>query len=136
VLETVDGRTMAVLTPELADRLNLPRQRDIRPQAFRRRLPETSVTLNGADYLFYFAEAGRRSPVREDLALDVRRLMACDEAAFSAFEAASSEQDLDGAFVANWITGRYSAPSRSSIVSSAPPACTPGRMRRSPTPAS
>lgn len=60
VLETIDSRTMAVLTPELADRLKLARQKDISREAFRRRLSEASVTLNGADYLFYFAQAGAR----------------------------------------------------------------------------
>ncbi len=99
VLETIDGRTMAALTPELAGRLNLTRQRDLSPQAFRQRLAEASVTLNGADYLFYFAEAGRRSLLREYVTLNVRRLTARDEAAFTAFVAASSARDLDDAYV-------------------------------------
>lgn len=99
VLETIDNRIMAVLTPGLADRLNLAGQKDLSPRAFRQRLAEASVTLNGPDYLFYFTEAGRRSLLREDVALDVRRLTASDEAAFAGFEAASSAQDLDDAYV-------------------------------------
>jgi hypothetical protein len=99
VLEAIDGRKMAVLTPALADRLDLPRRPDLGEPAFRRILDEASATPNGADHLFYFPEAGRNSLLRAGVSRDLRPLTAQDEAAFTAFEDAASKQDLDDAYV-------------------------------------
>ncbi|OCP15872.1 acetyltransferase [Ensifer sp. LC54] len=99
VLEAIDGQTMAVLTPALADRLDLARRPDLSEPAFRRILAEASVTLNGADYLFYFPEACRNSLLRDKVTGDLRRLTARDDAVFGAFEDAASKQDLDDAYV-------------------------------------
>ncbi|MGF6174637.1 GNAT family N-acetyltransferase [Ensifer sp. 4252] len=99
MLEATDGQTMAVLTAELADRLNLARRPDLTEPAFRRILDEASVTVHGADYVFYFPEAARSSLMRDKLTSDLRLLTARDEAAFAAFEDAASEQDLEDAYV-------------------------------------
>lgn len=126
VLEATDGQTMVVLTPALADRLDLARRPDLTAPAFRRILDEASVTLHGADYVFYFPEADRSSLLRDEPTGDLRQLTARDEAVFAAFEDGASE---------HWTTGRCLVLSTRTAWS-VPPACTPGRMRRSPTPAS
>ncbi|WP_202596046.1 GNAT family N-acetyltransferase [Ensifer adhaerens] len=98
VLEATDGQTMVVLTPALADRLDLARRPDLTAPAFRRILDEASVTLHGADYVFYFPEA-RSSLLRDEPTGDLRQLTARDGAVFAAFEDAASEQDLEDAYV-------------------------------------
>ncbi|WP_240344347.1 hypothetical protein [Paenibacillus sp. SYP-B3998] len=54
VLESSDGRVMAVLTPALAYKLGIYQREDQSEPIFRRNLNEAGVTLHGADYLFYF----------------------------------------------------------------------------------
>lgn len=99
VLETVGGRVMAVLTPALADRLDLSLQQDLSEPVFRRKLNEAGVTLHGADYVFYFSEAEKRLLLQENLEGDLRRLTEQDDAVFADFESSASEQDLDDASV-------------------------------------
>jgi RimJ/RimL family protein N-acetyltransferase len=99
VLETVDGRAMAVLTPELAVKAGLRKRQGLSIAAFRHALDEAGVVLHGADRVFHFTEAEKKR-----LALDApdagpRRLSGEDKAVFTGFQAQASEQDLDGAFV-------------------------------------
>jgi len=99
VLETTDGRVMAVLTPAMADKVGLNQREDLSEEIFRRKLKEAGVTLHGADYLFYFSEADKNVLLQENLEGDLRRLTEQDDAVFSEFESSASEQDLDDASV-------------------------------------
>lgn len=99
VLETSDGRVMAVLTPALADKLELHQGQDLSEPAFRQKLNEAGVTLHGADYLFYFSEADKNALLQENLEGVLRRLTEQDDAVFSKFQSSASEQDLDDAYV-------------------------------------
>ncbi|MBO0991878.1 GNAT family N-acetyltransferase [Bacillus sp. SD088] len=105
VLETSDGRVMAVLTPALADKLGLYQRQDLSEPTFRRILNEAGVTLHGADYLFYFSEADKNVLVQENLEGVLRQLTDQDDAVFSEFQSSASEQDLDDAFVEldHWV---------------------------------
>lgn len=99
MLETSDGRVMAVLTPALADKLGLYQLQDLSEPTFRRKLNEAGVTLHGADYLFYFSEADKNVLLQENLEGVLRRLTEQDDAIFSEFQSSASEQDLDDAYV-------------------------------------
>ncbi|PUA37901.1 GNAT family N-acetyltransferase [Paenibacillus elgii] len=99
VLETADGRVMAVLTPALAEKAGLDQRQDLSEPIFRRKLNEAGVTLHGADYVFYFSEAEKNVLLQEKPEGDLRRLTEQDEAVFSEFESSASEQDLDDAYV-------------------------------------
>ncbi|UNK15891.1 GNAT family N-acetyltransferase [Paenibacillus sp. N3/727] len=99
VLETTDGRIMAVLTPAMADKVGLYQRQDLSEEIFRRKLKEAGVTLHGADYLYYFSEADKNVLLQENLEGDLRRLTEQDDAVFSEFESSASEQDLDDASV-------------------------------------
>ncbi|MFK9090952.1 GNAT family N-acetyltransferase [Bacillus salipaludis] len=99
VLETSDGRVMAVLTPALADKVGLYQQQDLSEPTFRRKLNEAGVTLHGADYLFYFSEADKNVLLEENLEGVLRQLTEQDDAVFSDFQSSASEQDLDDAYV-------------------------------------
>lgn len=99
VLETADGRVMAVLTPALADKVGLYQRQDLSEATFRRKLNEARVKLHGADYLFYFSEDDKNVLLQENLEGDLRRLTEQDDADFSEFQSSASEQDLDDAYV-------------------------------------
>lgn len=99
VLETVDGRTMAVLTPELAVKAGLRKRQGLSVAAFRDALTEAGVVLHGADRVFHFTEAERKRLALDEPDAGPRRLSSEDEALFAGFQALASEQDLDGAFV-------------------------------------
>ncbi|WP_200901336.1 GNAT family N-acetyltransferase [Paenibacillus sp. DMB20] len=99
VLETADGRVMAVLTPAMADKVGLDQCQDLSEQAFRRKLNEAGVILHGADYLFYYSEADKNVLLQENPEGVLRRLTEQDDAFFSEFESSASEQDLDDAYV-------------------------------------
>ncbi|KOY18175.1 acetyltransferase, partial [Paenibacillus xylanivorans] len=99
VLETTDGRVMAVLTPAMADKVGLYQRQDLSEEIFRRKLNEAGVTLHGADYLFYFSETDKNVLLQENLEGDLRRLTEQDDAVFYEFESSASEQDLDDAYV-------------------------------------
>ncbi|WP_431821937.1 GNAT family N-acetyltransferase [Burkholderia sp. F1] len=119
VLQHADRRCDAVLTPALADRLGLRQLPNLAEPVFRRRLQDASVTLHGADYLFYFSESGRDALLRDRDAPSVRRLTDADAAAFAAFEAAASAQDLDDAYVALDHTAAFGAFDQSRLVTAA-----------------
>jgi len=99
MLETADGRVMAVLTPALADKAGLYERQDLSEPIFRRKLNEAGVTLHGADYVFYFSEADKNILLQENLEGDLRRLTEQDDAVFTEFQSSASEQDLDDAYV-------------------------------------
>ncbi|CDH18746.1 hypothetical protein XBKQ1_150003 [Xenorhabdus bovienii str. kraussei Quebec] len=99
VLETSDGRVMAVLTPALADKAGLYQQQELSESIFRQKLNEADITLHGADYIFYFSEADKNALLQENPAGVLRQLTEQDEAVFSEFESSASEQDLDDAYV-------------------------------------
>ncbi|MFJ7936713.1 GNAT family N-acetyltransferase [Sporosarcina sp. NPDC096371] len=105
VLETSDGRVMAVLTPMLADKVGLHQQQDLSESTFRRKLKEAGVTLHGADYLFYFSEAEKNVLLEENMEGDLRQLTEQDDAVFSEFQSSATEQDLDEAYVEldHWV---------------------------------
>lgn len=99
VLETADGRVMVVLTPEMAEKLDLSKGQELSELNFRQKLNEGGVTLHGADYLFYFSEAEKNVLLQENQEGTLRQLSEQDDAIFSAFESSASEQDLDDAYV-------------------------------------
>lgn len=99
VLETSDGRILAVLTPAMADKLGLYQLKDLSKQTFHQKLNEAGVTLHGADNIFYFSEADKNILLQENLKGSIRQLTEQDDAVFSEFESSASEQDLDDAYV-------------------------------------
>ncbi|WP_051287079.1 GNAT family N-acetyltransferase [Paenibacillus taiwanensis] len=99
VLETVDGKVKAVLTPAMAAKAELTPQPELTAAIFRKKLSEAGIMLHGADYLFYFTEEDKRILEQEIVEADLRQLTAQDDAVFSAFQSAASEQDLDDAYV-------------------------------------
>ncbi|MFC9541548.1 GNAT family N-acetyltransferase [Lysinibacillus sp. NPDC056959] len=99
VLETTDGRFWAVLTPGMADKLDLSKGRKLSDLVFHQKLKEAGVTLHGADYIFYFSEAEKTVLLQESLEGSLRQLTEQDDAVFSKFESSASEQDLDDAYV-------------------------------------
>lgn len=105
VLETTDGRFWAVLTPEMADKLDLSKGRELSELIFRQKLKEAGVTLHGADYIFYFSEAEKKVLLQESFEGALRQLTEQDDAVFSDFESSASEQDLDDAYVEldHWV---------------------------------
>ncbi|MGE7945630.1 GNAT family N-acetyltransferase [Lysinibacillus sp. NPDC093688] len=99
VLETNDGRFLAVLTPEMADKLALSKGHKLTDQVFRQKLKEAGVTLHGADYIFYFSEGEKNVLLQESLEGTLRQLTEQDDVVFTEFESSASEQDLDDAYV-------------------------------------
>ena len=87
VLE-VGALTRAVVTPEIASSLGDVVSRE----HFHSRLEAAGVPLNGADTLYYFTGPVAAEP-------SIRRLTPDDAEAFARFEAATSEQDRDDAYV-------------------------------------
>lgn len=98
ILETADGETRAVVTPEIAAMLGEP-DGAWTLATLKARLDAIHVMLHGADHLFYFPEA--TAALLRDTPVDpsVRRLTETDAAVFAAFEAEATEEDLDGAAV-------------------------------------
>jgi len=99
VLETADSRVMVVLSPEMAEKLDLSKGQELSELNFRQKLNERGVTLHGADYLFYFSEAEKNVLLQENQEGTLRQLSEQDDAIFSAFESSASKQDLDDAYV-------------------------------------
>ncbi|MBX8826942.1 GNAT family N-acetyltransferase [Ochrobactrum sp. SFR4] len=95
---TTEGKTAVSLHPQLADRLDLHSE-PMSDAVFRQKLVEHKIAFHGADYLFYFPAGVAASLAPAEPSRNVRRLTADDEAAFTTFCAASSEDDLDAAYV-------------------------------------
>jgi hypothetical protein len=99
VLETYDGRVIAVMTPALADKLAISQQKNLSELVFRRKLNEAGVILHGLEYLFYFTESNKNRLLHETLEGSLRQLTQQDDAVFSAFQSSALKQDLDEAYV-------------------------------------
>jgi len=97
ILRRGDGRTSIALTPTIAERAGLSDMPPPPLPVVRERLAAAGFALNDPDLLFYPpADASFSTP---DGTHVVRRLETADEAAFAAFHAAASPQDLDDAWV-------------------------------------
>lgn len=99
VMQYPDGRTMAVLTPALAESFGLAKRHSLSAAGFRQELSEAGLPLHGADQLFYFYRDGMNDLLQEPRDEGVRRLSEEDAALFATFQASASEQDLDDAYV-------------------------------------
>ena len=99
LLETVDAKVFAVLTPAMADKLGLAHEPDLTAALLRQKLEDRGITLHGADFVFHFREADLHELQHEPSPENVRRLHAADEAVFGEFCSHASEQDLDDAYV-------------------------------------
>lgn len=97
VLERDDGAA-AVVTPSLADTLDLLRSPTRSLAAFRQRLRQADVSLHGADRVFY-CPAAPLAPRDAPSLRRARRLVESDHPAFAEFHRRASAQDLDDAFV-------------------------------------
>ncbi|MBL8300715.1 MAG: GNAT family N-acetyltransferase [Rhodanobacteraceae bacterium] len=93
-----DGQSFATVTPALAARLELGVAGIFSVQGFRQRLASAGVALHGADYLFYYSDAGRET-LHAGADGAARRLTDHDAAAFEDFCVSASAQDLDDAYV-------------------------------------
>ncbi len=96
---TTEERVMAAITPKLANRLEFDIEQALSETIFRSSLLEIGITLNDADFLFYFDNDARNALLQETDAESVRQLTAEDEAVFAEFQAAASAQDLDDSSV-------------------------------------
>lgn len=99
VLDALDGKVMAALTPEMADKLGLHQRQESPEPSFRQSLKNAGVILHDADCLFYFSQAARLDLLQESPVDGLRRLTERDRTVFDEFQAAASEQDLDDAYV-------------------------------------
>lgn len=99
ILETPDGETRALITPEIASMLDEPIDGAWSPARLKARLNAIDVVLNGADHLFYFPQAAAASLHLTPADPSIRRLTEEDAALFAAFEAEASQQDLDDSLV-------------------------------------
>lgn len=59
MLKTADGRSAAALTPDTADLMGLAARGDVTEAAFRQKLAQAGMILNGADFVFYFSDGAR-----------------------------------------------------------------------------
>lgn len=90
-------RTYVLMTPAVRD---LPGVADAEnEEALRAALLAAGIPLNGPDHLFFLDDATKQQLQESDNPSHVRRLTEADAAAFEAFEAGVSEEDLDGASV-------------------------------------
>lgn len=105
ILEQPDGRNRAVATPEISRQLGATPAGGWPLQQLKTRLSDIGIQLHGADFVFYFPVGANLRPrdVRPDVA--IRQLAGGDAMLFDAFEAAATEEDLDGASVSldDWI---------------------------------
>lgn len=99
VLETSDGRVLAVLTPAMADKIGLYQLKDLSERTFLQKLNREGIILHGADYIFYFSETDKNGLLEDKLESGLRQLTEKDDTVFSEFQSFASEQDLDNAYV-------------------------------------
>lgn len=91
------ARTFALVTPAIRD---LPDVSTARSEAeLRAALTVAGIRLNGPDHLFFLTEAAAQQLRETEDSRNVRALTENDQAAFAAFEAGVSAEDLDGASV-------------------------------------
>ena len=99
VLETFDGRAMAVLTPAMAVKIGLYQRKKLSRKIFLQQLNGKGIILHGADYLFYYSETDKNILLQEKLESGSRQLTEKDDTVFSEFQSSASDQDLDNAYV-------------------------------------
>ncbi|WP_077963243.1 GNAT family N-acetyltransferase [Ensifer adhaerens] len=99
VLHTAENGVIMVLSPPLAAALSSAAGQVLTEATLRQGLRDAGIVLNGADNLFYFAEADKTVLLREKSSDHVRALTAKDAAAFALFQGSASEEDLDAAYV-------------------------------------
>ncbi|HEY2509155.1 MAG TPA: GNAT family N-acetyltransferase [Streptosporangiaceae bacterium] len=93
------SQTIAVLSPDTAERVFRPRAGAITEPEFRGMLAAAGITLHAADHLFYFTDQSRPELLAETAPPGVRALTAEDQEAFRLFESSASVEDLDAAYV-------------------------------------
>ena len=99
IMETYDGRVMAVLTPAFVDKLGLSQYQKLSEQTFRQKLNEAGANFHDAEYIFYFKESDKAVLLQENSEVGLRQLTKEDGAVFSEFQSSASKQDLDEAYV-------------------------------------
>lgn len=92
-------RAQAVITPDLADRLELAHTPIPDEVTFRQRLAAKGLHLHGADGLHYFTESEKALLLQASNPPHIRPLKPGDHDAFSHFQSQASEADLDAAWV-------------------------------------
>ncbi|NOK04112.1 MULTISPECIES: GNAT family N-acetyltransferase [Myxococcus] len=105
ILKRPNGESRAVVTPEIAAELGVAPGGAWTLTHLKSRLPDIGVELHGADFVFYFPETATASLRNAPSDPAIRQLTQDDVALFAAFEAAASEEDLEGASVGldDWI---------------------------------
>ncbi|MBN5016635.1 GNAT family N-acetyltransferase [Stenotrophomonas maltophilia] len=99
LLQPVAGPARALLRPALAARLQLRAQPHWTLAQLQQRLQQLGQHTHGADRVFYFPTATLAALAEHPAPPHIRRLGATDAAAFNAFQATASEDDLDAAWV-------------------------------------
>src|SRR3972149_3463142 len=99
LLQPVAGPARALLRPALAARLQLRAQPHWTLAQLQQRLQQLGQHTHGADRVFHFPTATLAALAEHPAPPHIRRLGATDAAAFSAFQATASEDDLDAAWV-------------------------------------
>ena len=99
ILETYDGRVMAVLTPAFVDQLGLSQYQNLSEQTFRQKLNEAGVVFHDPEYIFYVKESDKAVLLEENSVIGLRQLTKEDGAVFSEFQSSASKQDLDEAYI-------------------------------------
>lgn len=105
VLTTVDGslgdvgEVLVALTPDVGALLKISTDQGLTAASVRAALQDVGVTLHEADCVFHFTQSAASDLLAQTDAPGVRRLTQDDAAAFAAFEAGATEQDLDDAYV-------------------------------------
>lgn len=99
VLHTIDDKTSVTLVPELAERAGFNGAQPISATKFWDNLDAASMSMHGADNLFYFTNEAREALITEAPTGDIRQLTADDKEIFAAFQSAATEEDLDDAQV-------------------------------------
>lgn len=99
ILERPNGETRVAMTPEIFNQLGCLPNDGLSLGQLKALLTNTGVQLHGADFVFYFPMFVTAQLHDMELAPSIRELTKADETLFKAFEAAASEEDLDGASV-------------------------------------
>lgn len=99
LLQPIAGPARALLRPALVARLQLPVQPHWTLAQLQQRLQQLGQHTHGADRVFYFPTAALATLAEYPAPAHIRRLGPTDAAAFNAFQANASEDDLDAAWV-------------------------------------
>lgn len=99
VLERVGNAPSITLSAAVAATLGFDEDGSPSVEQLHARMAAAGLTMNGADFLFYFDDVERAQIRAETAETTVRRLGQSDATAFEDFEAAAPEQDRDDAWV-------------------------------------